>query len=231
MFSTSLEPCRGYITAQSQNAAQQTRTELPVITISREAGAGAVTVARLLVERLNVQIPGKGGCPWTVFDRNLVEKVLEDHNLPKAIKQFMLEDAKAFSPGSAMEELLGLHPSNWTLVQHTTDTIFRLARMGNVILVGRGANVITADFKRAFHVRLVAPPELRIERAAEIYKLTAHEAAIFIRQADRARRRYVKAHFKAAIDDPLQYHAILNTGRMSLEAAADLITAAVQARG
>jgi hypothetical protein len=30
-------------------------------------------------------------------------------------------------------------------------------------------------------------------------------------------------HFKVAIDDPLQYHATLNTGRMSLEAAARLI--------
>lgn len=34
-----------------------------------------------------------------------------------------------------VDELLGLHPSSWTLVEHTTQTIRRLAVMGNVILV------------------------------------------------------------------------------------------------
>lgn len=198
-----------------------------MVTISREAGAGAVTIARLLAELLNRQIPGKGGCPWTVFDRDLVEKVLEDHKLPKAIKQFMPEDAAVFSPGSLVEELLGLHPSSWTLAHHTTDTIFRLAHMGNVILVGRGSNVISADFKNAFHVRLVAPKEVRIQRAAELYQLTETKAAIFVRKNDRARARYVKVHFKVAIDDPLQYHATFNTGRMSFEATARLIAEAV----
>jgi cytidylate kinase len=223
MFSTSLDKCRGYLKAQTRLAAGQERQELPVVTISRETGAGAGAIARLLAERLNEQMRGKGDCPWTVFDRNLVERVLEDHNLPKAIKQFMPEDASVFSPGSVVEELLGLHPSHWTLAHHMTDTIFRLARMGNVILIGRGSNVISGDFKNAFHVRLVAPKEARIQRAAELYNLTDREAAIFVREYDRARARYVKMHFKVAIDDPLQYHATLNTGRMSLEAAARLI--------
>ncbi len=227
MCSISLDACRGYINAHSQLAPGKTRRELPVVTISREAGAGAGTLAPLLAELLNQRNPKKDGCPWTVFNRNLVEKVLEDHQLPTAIQQFMPEDATVFSPGSVVEELLGLHPANWTLVQHTTDTILRLARMGNVILVGRGANVISARCKKAFHVRLVAPIKLRIERAAKRYQLTEREAAVLIRQKDAARRRYVKANFKIAIDDPLQYHATINTGLISFETAAQLIAEAV----
>jgi cytidylate kinase len=223
MRSISLDGCRGYLHAHTRLGGRQTLRELPVVTISRETGAGAGTVALLVAERLNDEQNPKNGCPWTVFDRNLVEKVLEDHQLPTAIKQFMPEDAAVFSAGGVVEELLGLHPSHWTLVQHTTDTILRLARMGNVILVGRGSNVISAHCQKAFHFRLVAPREVRIQRTAEFYHLAESEAASFVRATDRARRRYLKAHFKADIDDPLQYHATLNTGLMSFEVAARLI--------
>jgi len=227
MRSTSIDTWRGYLEAQTGRAARQTRRELPVVTISRETGAGGSTVAQLVAERLNQQMPAKDSCPWTVFDRNLVEQVLQEHELPNTIKQFMAEDAAVFSPGKLIEELLGLHPSAWTLAHHTTDTILRLARMGNVVLVGRGSNVITSSCKKAFHVRLVAPREARIKRAAELFQLTEREAAVFVREKDRARRRYVKLHFKVAIDNPLQYHAVFNTGCMSFEAAARLIADAV----
>jgi cytidylate kinase len=142
----------------------------------------------------------------------------------------MSEDASVFNPGSAVEELLGLHPSDWTLVQHTTDTIFRLARLGNVILIGRAANIITARFPKAFHVRLVAPRQVRLQRAARIYQLTAREATVLVSEKDAARKRYVRHHFHVAIDDPLQYHAILNTGILSFETAARLIADGVSSQ-
>ena len=58
---------------------------------------------------------------------------------------------------------MGLHPSSWTLVQQTNATILQLAQMGNVILVGRGATVITSKLNNVFHVRLVGSLEKRIE--------------------------------------------------------------------
>lgn len=228
MRTTPLDTCRGYLAAQAGRAARHEHSELPLVTISREAEAGAVSVARLVAERLNTHHRGKeNGCPWTVFDRNLVEKVLEDHELPGTLERFIAEDATAFSPSRAVEEILGLHPSDWTLAHHTTETIHRLARMGNVILVGRGANIIAAGQKNAFHVRLVAPLDVRIKRAAEANHLTDREAAVFVRQKDHARRRYVKQHFHVAIDDPLHYHATLNTGLLSFEETARLIADAV----
>ena len=44
---------------------------------------------------------------------------------------------------------------------------------------------------------------------------------------DSARRRYVKATFNAAVDDPGAYDAVLNLGRMSLDTAVDLVAALV----
>ena len=43
------------------------------------------------------------------------------------------------------------------LVHKTAKTILQLAEMGNVIIIGRGANVVTAHMNNIFHVRLVAP--------------------------------------------------------------------------
>src|SRR5216684_912470 len=61
------------------------------ITISRQAGSGGHTVAEKLRELLQAQ-ESEDSCPWVVFDRNLVEKVLQDHNLPASLAKFMPED-------------------------------------------------------------------------------------------------------------------------------------------
>lgn len=215
-----------YMQAQSNLASRTVRPQLPAITISRETGAGAVTIAQMVAERLDREEEGDDRCPWTVFDRNLTEKVLQDHNLPVKLKRFMPEDA--ISPiDDVLEELLGLHPSQWTLVQHTTETILRLATLGNVVLVGLGANLITARLKHVLHVRLVAPLEQRLRHAEQYYQLSRKDAIDFLRKNDLARRRYVRRYFNADIEDPLGYHLTINTGQVSFPEAARIIAEGV----
>ena len=48
------------------------------MTISRETGAGAAKIANAVAQQLDCDRPGEDGCPWAVFDRNLVKKILED---------------------------------------------------------------------------------------------------------------------------------------------------------
>jgi len=149
--------------AQHAFAKRTPRVQLPAITIYRDDGAGAITIGHLAAKILDDRCSGSPKVPWTVFERNLAEKVLEEHNLPATLEHFMREDA-TFPLSDAVDELLGLHPSSWTLVEHTTQTIRRLAIMGNVILVGRGSNFISAHFPHVFHVRLIAP----LKKAAQI---------------------------------------------------------------
>ncbi|MEI6349703.1 MAG: cytidylate kinase-like family protein [Verrucomicrobiota bacterium] len=223
------DPCRAYIAAQGRSGIPQRKKLRPVITISREAGAGGVTIAGLIAKLLNQEVEREEAPPWTVFDRNLVERVIEDHDLPKTLQRFMPEDVKP-DIKDAVEELLGLHPSSWTLVQHTTQTILNLARLGNVILVGRGANIITARFPHAVHVRLVAPKEARVREMESLHGMDHGAALEFVGKTDRARRRYVQRYFDTAIDDPLNYSLILNTGRIDFQTAAHLVVEAVRER-
>ncbi|MDD5200430.1 MAG: cytidylate kinase-like family protein [Terrimicrobiaceae bacterium] len=220
------EQCRSYLLAQADVVApREDRPPLRAVTISREAGAGAITIGRMASEYLEKK-QADPRYPWAVFDHNLVKRVLDDHHLPKRIEQYMAEDA-VHSVSDVVEDLLGVHPSSWTLVQHTTRTILRLAMAGNVIVVGRGSNIITARLKHVFHVRLVAPLEKRIRHVEAYYHLTHREAAEFVSRTDQARARYVRRNFQSRIQDPLEYHITINTGLVSFGEAARLIGDAV----
>jgi cytidylate kinase len=225
------ERCRTYIDCHLRpplRAGAGDWVEMPSVTISRQAGTGGISVAQALATWLQEHAP-KSTCPWTVFDKNLVQRVLEDHNLPARIAQFMPED-KGSSVSDAVEELLGLHPASWKLVRQTTETILQLAELGNAILVGRGANVITAHLDPVFHVRLVGSLARRAERIMAASKIGRRAALAFIKKEDTGRQRYLRRYFGQNIDDPLLYHLTLNTDHVQEKAAAELVGRAVLAR-
>ncbi len=221
-----LDKCHTYLVKQLEErktplARGRRRLPGPAVTISRQTGCGAHEVAELLAAELQAGGP-TGVCAWTVFDRQLVEKVLEDHDLPRKLARYISEDRRSFLQ-DVTEELLGLRPPSWKLVPQTVETILHLVEMGQVIIVGRGANVITARTPNVFHVRLVAPLAQRVEYVQKADQLTARQAAELVAREDRGRARFVKAHFNARVDDDLLYHLVLNTGRLSYADAAALI--------
>ena len=226
MKAPSMKAFAPYMQAQSNLASHAVRPRLPAVTISRETAAGAVTIAKMVVEQLDRGEERDNRCPWAVFDRNLAEKVLEDHNLPTKLKEFMPEDA--ISPvDDVLEELLGLHPSQWTLVQHTIETVLRLATLGNVVLVGMGASLITAKLKHVLHVRLVAPLDQRLQHAEQYYHLSPKDAVEFVRKRDLARRSFVRRYFNADIEDPLGYDLTIKTGKIGFAETARIIAEGV----
>jgi cytidylate kinase len=226
MRGSPLQAFSSYLSSQAAAQDKVYQPQQPSITISRETGAGAVTIAQMLVERLNaVSKPSGDTASWMIFDRNLAKHVLTDHELSQNLEKFMVEDAR-LPVEAIVEELLGLHPTQWTLVQHTTKTILRLAALGRAILVGRGAEAITSRLPFVFHVRLVAPLEKRIQHTSKYYKLTEEDAAKMIKEADHARRRYVRRYFDADVEDPLLYDLVLNTGRLGFVRTAELIAQA-----
>lgn len=224
---SSLEMFRRYLQLQAAIKEKVPHPQEPSITISRESGAGASTVAQIVVDHLNaIKKPAATEAAWTVFDKNLAKEVLVEHKLPSRLEEFMVEDAR-LPIQSIVEELLGLHPTSWSLVQQTTKTILRLASMGRVVVVGRGAEVITQLLPSVLHVRLVAPLSKRIDHAAEFYGLSPNEAALKVSDEDHARRRYLRRYFDSDGDNPLLYHLVLNTAKLGFERTADIIVRSV----
>jgi cytidylate kinase len=230
MFSSiSPEKCFSFIHTQLQpnpqfpHAHAEAECKL-AITISRQTGSGSLGIADSLARILQVRWP-KERCQWTVFDRNLVEKVLEDHHLPGRLAGYMRED-RVGTIHDMMTEILGLHPSSWDLFHQTTETILRLADVGHVILIGRGANMVTAKLPHVFHVRLSGSKERRLKRLQENLNLSPEAAEEFLEKTERGRERYLKDHFKSDINDPLLYHLVINTDRIECSQAAELIAEA-----
>jgi len=104
-----LDDFRRYLEAQLALREKRPRPQLPAVTISREAGAGAITIGHLVAKILDQRCPGDPACPWAVFERNLVEKILQDHDLPAALERFMPEDA-TFPLNDAVETFAGTAP-------------------------------------------------------------------------------------------------------------------------
>jgi cytidylate kinase len=193
----------------------------PCITLSRETGIGAERICELLIDYL-VNHANHFYKNWAFFDKNLIEKVLADHELPSHFRLY-LENERPSSIDTMFAEILHIHPSNLKLLHKTSQTILRLAKYGNVIIIGRGGNLITAELKNSFHVRLVAPEKFRVNNAMQLYDMDRRTASHFIEREDKARKEFLKKYFHRDIEDPKNYHLVLNTYLMSFEEVAETI--------
>lgn len=213
-----------YHKRSEENALRSGMGKLPrlFITISRQPGAGAITIGEKIAEFLNNDKKRDWLCPWTVFDEDLVKKVLEDHHLPEKCKEYMPED-KISKINDILDELFGVHPPAITLVRKTSETILSLAQMGSVILVGRGAGIITRELKGGLHVRLVGSLEKCTQRIVEFSQVDRKKAEKLVANWDKGRRKYIKEYFNKDINDPLLYDLIINTDHISYDHAAKII--------
>lgn len=104
-----------------------------------------------------------------------------------------------------------------------------LAQEGNVLLVGRGAQVLLRDNPIALHVQLVAPQAHRVEAIMADLGLSKRAAQSRIRMSDRARADYLRRYHNIDWLDATLYHLVINTMLVSPTTAVTLIVAANRA--
>lgn len=222
-----IEKAKKYIESHSDETEKEKIKNVsgPCITISRETGSGADVISQLIIDafsRFNVDKK----LPWTIFDQNLIEKVLQDHNLPLRLSEIM-EERKYSAVTNIMNEMIGGQPGSWTLFHKTTETILQLAHIGNCIIVERGGNIVTSKMDNCFHVRLIASDEDKILHVMKIYDLNRKDAVDYIKNEDENRKEYIEEYFHKNIEDPQLYHLTINTSEMNFEQTAELICGAV----
>jgi len=205
-----------YINSQLISLEKKRRDEKrlvnPFVTISRQTGAYGITVSKGLCESLQ-KLEKRANCTWTLFDRELIGKVAQDHNLPDRVLPY-LSEATISEIQDIMEELFDVHPSQYTLVHKTGETILHLAQLGFVVMVGRASNIITAKMPGGVHVRLIGPFDRRLQHIEEYYRMDEKKALAFIHTEDQNRKDYVKKYFGRDIEDPLLYDLVINTGKL-----------------
>jgi len=104
-----------------------------------------------------------------------------------------------------------------------------LAHEGNVLILGRGGQMLLQSHPTALHVQTVAPFVQRVEAVASRYGLSERAAGQRVRASDRARADYLRRYHDVDWLDPTLYHMVLNTGCLPAPTAVQLIIAAQQA--
>ena len=198
------------------------RVALPFVTISRQAGVGAWSLAGRLARRLNELQPGEP--PWSSFDRELVEKVAADHHLTHQL----IESLEASSHSWLADFWSGLSfadkkefPTETTVFRQVAATLRALAQIGRVVIVGRGGVYITRNMTGGVHVRLIASSAHRIATLARRENLSEKMAALKVRQLDQNRQAFCRHYWPNAADDPAVFDIILNTADLPVDALID----------
>lgn len=196
----------------------------PVLTISRQAGAGGVSFAEKLSQRL-VALAGRPSTPWAVFDDNLMRVVNEEYHLELESGPEK-PDIRLPRLLHRLQEILGLRTSQKILVERLQDTILRLADIGHVIIVGCGANFLVGKSPEAFHVRLIGSEDYRIFHLQEYFQVTRPVALKMMKSRDAARTRYMKKYFHQDVSDPHHYHMVIMMDRYTNEQAVETVSQA-----
>lgn len=205
---------------------------MAVITISRQFGSHGDTVAQLLCDRLG----------YRYFDKNLMLGLAAQAGLPPE-KVVDLSDDK-HRARSLVERLFSNYaapmadPGAWAAgaeasaqEQATMAQVKQLIRAAyaedNVVVLGRGGQVVLRDLPDVLHVRLMAPLELRIRRHGERAGLTPAAAREVVLKRDAASVDFVRRYYSVDSADPMLYDLIINTSKVTPAAAVDLIVRAL----
>jgi hypothetical protein len=200
----------------------------PFVTISRQAGACAVAIADTLAEALTVMKIGASGPAWTVFERDLLKVVVQEHHLPEGYMRDV-EETRVPELQAIGEEMFGML-SPRTLAAKTSRTILHLAHLGNVIIVGRGGNLVTRLLPGGLRVRLIGTSRARMHRLMDERKLSRRQAEKQMARLDDARQAYVRKFFQRDVEDPLLYDLVVNTDGLRREAVAETLAYALRVR-
>ena len=202
------------------------------ITIAREYGSGGSSVARLLADRLG----------WRLLDRDLLNEIARAANVVPAVAERYDERIDPWFHRLVKHALWRGAPDapitvdNFDLFDAEMmavvgrKVIEEAARMGNCVVVGRGAQCILHGWRDVFHVFLYAPIEIRKQRVAERRgpcPKGAPDLEAVIREYDHLRAAGVRRYFDQEWCNPNLYDLMLNTKR-GYEAAAQTILCAAE---
>jgi CMP/dCMP kinase len=223
---------------------------MAVITISRQIGSGGDEIADRLCQvlgykefdkRLIAQAAGESGLSEDEVLGARLDDFSDDNrkmgnfldrlfNRSGVVLQTRVWKDPA-SGGPAYEEVRLSEEAVVALVEHA----IRLAHSaGNCIIIGRGGQALLQNRKDVIHIRIEAPLEERVQHVKEQFKHSRQsfhadlelrrEAQDWIDKRDAASTDYLRRFYEINWANPLLYHLVINTGKVSIDQAVEMIT-------
>lgn len=183
-----------------------------VLTLSRLLGSGGDAVAQALAERLG----------WRRLDRDVIDRAARSSGAAEAA----LADIDELN-------LLDLRPSaesQRAYRQKVEGIIWQAAREGEAIIVGRGSQAVLRGYAHTLHVKIVAPPELRLWRLMSAQGIDEASALNRLAASDRSRAAYLRKSYGVDWLSPLLYDLIINANTKTLDWVIELILHAIRTK-
>ncbi len=182
----------------------------PGITLSRQFGCQAYPLA----ERLKTLFEAASGEHWNILDKSLIELVAKEEGISLSL-------LKRLGDMSRVIETFGLHSPG--LVTHdlafdkVAHYLVEIAKLGNSIMVGRGAAILCKGFPNCFHFRLIGSHEWRVSTYARRMGLSHTEAEAEVTENEERREKFVNHCLGENVADPQFYDATFNNERHGVE--------------
>ncbi|HEY5513722.1 MAG TPA: cytidylate kinase-like family protein [Geomonas sp.] len=193
----------------------------PTVTLTREFGCEGYPIA----VKLQALLEQRSGASWVVMDRALLETVAKDQHLSAQI----LENIGVRN--RFLDDMLSTFSHRWKSDKDYYRLLCRqivaLAQEGNVILIGRGAAILTQEMGNCFHFRVVAPMRFKVGSIVARTHLPPDEAQDLVHDRQRQRDAFLKDFLGRDIADPTLYHLLFNNARFSAERIAALMAEVV----
>ncbi len=99
----------------------------------------------------------------------------------------------------------------------TQAVIKKLVDWDNVVIVGRGGQILLRNVPHTLHLRVIAPLEFRIENIMKKKGFSREDALKYISEKDRAAQEYLCRFYNVDWNDPELYHMVINMGMWNLD--------------
>jgi cytidylate kinase len=203
---------------------------MAVITISRQFGAGANALGKMLAEKLG----------YTFAGREIIQQIADKAQVSTDFVLSVEKEAgtrlsrfmtRIISSRGIVDKILkddSGYIDEKLYLDYLVLTIVQIADEGNAVIMGRGSQYILKNHPESFHILLIDEPENRVRRVAEREKISRETAQRRIVQEDKRRLSLYHRLGKQDYDHPALYHLVLNMNRMGLEKAYGLVDRLVQ---
>ncbi len=217
---------------------------MAVITISRQFGSGGDEIANRVCLDLGYRLFDKRSIAMAAAEAGFSDQQDLDFSEENyQVKNFMdrlfarsrpvahVRVWKESAAGERVVEELQLGEEHaLALVQKAVE---RAYQNGNVVIIGRGGQILLKNHPDVLHVRIEAPMEDRIQRVKNQLKLekqmpldtidTRRVAQDLIEQRDAASADYLKRFYGIDWADPLHYHLVINAAKLGPDLAAQVV--------
>jgi cytidylate kinase len=213
---------------------------MAVITISRQYGSGGREIAARICDLLGYRYLDKQLIIMTALEAGLSTSEMLEFREESPGARNLIERLLMPGPPAAAEIAMraptGGGAEGLTLEMLDSEKCRALVRSvihaeykdGNAVIVGRGGQAVLQGLPGALHVLIQASMPARILRIQQLEGVGMEQAYHSALERDRVTTRYLDRVFGVRWDDPMLYHMELNSSKVSIDHAAQIIAHAAR---